>query len=115
MWYEIGVCIQTGDIVWINCLFQPGVNNVLKFFRSRLRRMLNSGEKVEADSGYRRELAAIRHTAVFVSHSDKRAKRKAHARHETVDGRLCNFKVLRETYIHSLKKYFWYSYHTTLV
>ena len=103
--YEIGVCIQTGDIVWVNGPFKPGVKNDLNFFRSGLRGMLNPGEKVEADSGYRGELATIRHPGVFVSRSDKRAKGRARARHETVNGRLCNFKVLKATYRHSLKKH----------
>ena len=51
--YEVAVCIQTGDIVWINGPFRanrwPGVN----IFRRNLKNKLLPGEMVEADQEYR--------------------------------------------------------------
>ena len=49
--YEIGVCIQTGNIVWIHGPFKPSVHD-LTIFRLALKNELDDGERVEADRGY---------------------------------------------------------------
>ena len=53
--YEVAVCIQTGDVVWINGPFPCGKWPDLKIFQLRLKHMLGPEEKVEADDGYRGE------------------------------------------------------------
>lgn len=103
--YEVGVCIQTGDIVWINGPFPCGKWPDLKIFRSQLRQLLLPGEKVEADNGYRGESASVRTASDYVSRSDYRAKRKARARHETVNGRLKKFGCLSQRFRHPLAKH----------
>ena len=47
--YEVAVCIQTGDIVWINGPFKCGVWNDLMIFRRDLKWKLAPGEMVETD------------------------------------------------------------------
>ena len=64
--------------------------------------MLNADEKVEADAGYRGE-ANVRIPTDYVSKSDKRAKNKARARHETVNARFKDWKVLSCTYRHRIQ------------
>jgi hypothetical protein len=53
--YEVATCIQTGDIVWINGPFPCGKYPDLTIFRLGLLHMLEDGEMVEADAGYRGE------------------------------------------------------------
>jgi hypothetical protein len=48
--YEMGVCIQTGDIVWVNGPFKCGDWPDINIFRCGLKGRLAPGEKVEADS-----------------------------------------------------------------
>jgi len=50
--YEIGVCIRTGHIVWINGPFKAGELNDLGVFELELQRQLEDWEMVEVDSGY---------------------------------------------------------------
>jgi hypothetical protein len=51
--YEMGVCIQTGHIVWVNVPFKCGAWPDLNIFCRDLKDRLAPGEKFEADSGYR--------------------------------------------------------------
>ena len=50
--YEVALCIKTGDIVWINGPYEPGLWNDLKIFRHSLVTFLEDGERVEADDRY---------------------------------------------------------------
>ena len=50
--YEVGVCIQTGDIVWVNGPYPAGAWPDIKIFRNCLISHLGVGERVEADDGY---------------------------------------------------------------
>ena len=103
--YEVCVCIQTGDIVWINGPHKPGEMNDISIFRSKLRSMLLPGEKVEADLGYRGDLSKIRHCGVFISRSDRRAKKRVRARHETINNRLKKFNSLHHKFRHRVHKH----------
>jgi hypothetical protein len=84
---EVGVCIQTGYIVWINGPFKAGNWHGIMVYRRNLKGMLHDDEMVEADRGYRGDPTIHDPDTVF-SRSDKRAKDLARARHETVNGRL---------------------------
>ena len=53
--YELGICIQTGDLVWINGPYPAGAFNDITIFRDSLMTFLDDGERVEADGGYRGE------------------------------------------------------------
>jgi hypothetical protein len=100
--YEIGVAIQSGDIVWINGPYPCGSWPDIKIFRHRLMQHIPAGEKVEADAGYRGQRDKIRTPGMFVSRSDQRAKANARARHETANKRLKQWGCLSQTYRHEL-------------
>ena len=71
--YEVAVCIQTGDIVWVNGPYPCGRWPDISIFRDKLKWKLAAGEKVEADRGYRGEKQYIRTPDSAVSQEDKRA------------------------------------------
>ena len=51
--YEVGVCIATGDIVWISGPFRCGINDLtVSREGGLLGGTLEEGEMVEADCGY---------------------------------------------------------------
>ena len=52
LWYELGVGIKTGDLVWVQGPFHCGQYNVLTIFKSGLANYLDKNERVEADDGY---------------------------------------------------------------
>jgi hypothetical protein len=51
--YEVGVCIQTGDILWVNGPFKAGKWHDIMVYLRNLKGLLHPGEMVEADRGYR--------------------------------------------------------------
>ena len=51
--YEIGMCIQTGLMVWINGPYPPGSWPDLRIFRHRMVDALDNGEWIVADEGYK--------------------------------------------------------------
>ena len=103
--YEVAVCIQTGDIVWFNGPFPCGSWPDLKIFRSGLKEKLLHGEMVEADRGYRGEPTKVRTPNDYVSQTDKKAKKRARARHETINRRLKQFGCLRQMFRHGVEKH----------
>jgi hypothetical protein len=99
--YEIASCIKTGDIVFVNGPFPCGKWPDLKIFRRDLKNVLLPNEKIEADRGYRGD-EKVRTPDDWVTLSDRRAKYCAGARHETINGRLKNFKCLSTKFRHEL-------------
>lgn len=95
--YEVGVCIQTGDIVWVNGGYPAGSWSDLRIFRHRLKQFLLPNEMVEVDKGYRGD-ERCRIPQYRVSYSDQRAKSRARARHETINSRLKIFNVLTKEF-----------------
>jgi hypothetical protein len=53
--YEVALCILTAELVWINGPYECGMWNDVSIFRNALISMLDEGERVEADDGYRGE------------------------------------------------------------
>ena len=91
--YEVGVCIQTGDICWINGPFKPGVWNDLAIFRRNLRQRLLPWEKVECDAGYEGD-KKCRHKDIINNRLDAMAKEDARSRHENVNSDIKTFGCL---------------------
>ena len=91
--YEVGVCIQTGDICWINGPFKPGRWNDLSIFRRDLRQRLIPGERVETDAGYQGE-PACRNKHEIMNPADLRAKDNARAREENIHADIKIFDCL---------------------
>jgi hypothetical protein len=97
--YEMGVCIQTGDIVWVNGPFKCGDWPDINIFRRDLKGRLAPGEKVEADAGYRGD-DSIRTPNDVANMVDRRAKSVARARHETINHRFKKFYALGGVFRH---------------
>lgn len=100
--YEVGVCIQTGHIVWTAGPYKPGLYNDIKIFCHTLIYNLMSGEKVEADKGYRGYPDQIE-TPDFISPETsemREMKSKVRARHEMVNGRLKTWGALKQAWRH---------------
>jgi hypothetical protein len=102
--YEIGVCIQTGDIVWVNGPFKCGPWPDLSIFRINLKNLLLPREQVEADNGYRGD-PSCRTPAMARSWAEYEKKKAARGRHETLNGRLKKWGILNQVYRHSLDKH----------
>ena len=49
------MCLRTSDIVWISGPHFPGLHNDLQIFQMGLIHILDDGERMEADLGYRGE------------------------------------------------------------
>ena len=101
--YEVGVGLQSGDICWVNGPFPCGSWSDLKIFKSKLANRLLPGEMVEADKGYPHR--KVRTPRNIVSQTDKRAKSKARARHETVNKRFKQWSCLTQNFRHELWKH----------
>jgi len=93
--YEVGLCIRTGDIVWIHGPFPCGRWPDLKIFRYGLMHILSNGEKILADAGHRGEPGHI----VTPMGQDVRG------RHETVNKRFKQWNILHRVFRHNLQKH----------
>lgn len=102
--YEVGLCIQTGCIVWINGPFPCGEWPDLRITRESLIYMLDDGEHYVADGGYYdRNQFAVTPTGNHAFMDRQRAT--VRARHETVNSRFKFFGCLRQLFRHDLKKH----------
>lgn len=97
LWYEVGVCISTGQIVWTHGPFPWASFSDVRILVSRMKKMLLTDEYVVGDGGY----------------SDNRCKRPTEeedvhfysvvrARHETVNRRLKQFYCLGNRFRHNI-------------
>lgn len=104
--YEVGVCIQSGRIVWVNGPFRCGMND-LQVSRQALTGSLDEGEMVEADRGYQGEPMKIKTPGPLHNRSkeEERSKDLVRARHETVNGRLKYFRILRALFRHDIRRH----------
>jgi hypothetical protein len=94
--YEVGVSIISGKIVWVSGPFPAGIPDLV-IFRGGLKLMLDNGEQVVADKGYRGEVACHierNHITGIIR-----------ARHETVNARLKMWNCLQATWRHDLQKH----------
>ena len=105
--YEVAVCIQSGDIVWINGPFPAGAFPDINIFRRALKqKLLQAREKAQADLGYRGE----KHTTIIIpnqfdSDAIKKLKDDVRARHETVNKRFKQFGALSKVFRHEKEKH----------
>ncbi len=98
--YEIALNIRTEDIVWTNGGYPCGEFPDLKVAREAYVLSVNPGELTVADRGYNDALFFIQKTARnYEDHGI------IMARHETVNKRVKQFKILKYTYRHSLEKH----------
>ena len=102
--YEVGVCIQTGWIVWINGPYAPGHWPDLAISRDGLCDELDRDEVFLADGTYADGYGWCE-TPTGLKNRDQRMKAKARARHEKVNGRLKFFGALERCFRHHRKKH----------
>ena len=50
--YEVGLCILSGEIVWINGPYECGIWNDILILRDSILTHLSENERIEADNGY---------------------------------------------------------------
>ena len=88
--YELGIFFQTGHIVWSSGPYKPGVYNDIKMSRDRLIFVLEPGEKVEAERGYRGEPDCVEDPDFCEppTQATRTLKTNVRARHEGVNGRI---------------------------
>ena len=84
--YEIGISIDTGDIVWAHGPFPCGSNPDVSIFRKRLKLELSDGERVIADKGYTDDMCITPDTILSPIPNDLHSLFRA--RHETVNKEL---------------------------
>ena len=101
--YEVGICIQTGWIVWIVGPFRCGSFPDITIFRvGGLRdRLLQAGERAEADKGYRGEPLTIDLPNDGMAHMYGR-KKLVRARHETCNLRFKHWGCMNSKFRHSV-------------
>ena len=99
--YEVGICIMTGDIVWIHGPFPCGRWPDLKIFRSAMKHALSPGEKVVADLGYRGEPNHV----ITPSGDRSEPEGAVRARHETVNRCLKHWNILHRVFRHNVQKH----------
>ena len=102
--YEVGVCIQTGEIVWVNGPFPCGHWPDLRIARNDLIFMVDQGERILADGGYR-DGNQYFETPNGLHNPDQRMKAAARARHETINRRLKQWTVLSKVFRHDMDKH----------
>lgn len=109
MRYEVGLAIQSGDIVWLNGPFPAGKFADITIFRRALKFFLRAcGERAEADDGYRGEPLFVDlptegcFRRALRQHNKKQLVR---SRHETVNARFKKFEVLNRAFRHDLGKH----------
>lgn len=97
--YEVGVCIATGRIVWLNGPFVASTNDGT-IFKNTLEAMLADDEGVEVDAGYKGS-PKFKTPTVAVNSKDRKQKSVVRGRHENVNGRLKIFDVLNIPFRHT--------------
>ena len=103
--YEIGVCIQNANIVWIAGPFPAGDYPDVEIFQMGMMNYLDEGETVEADSGYTGDIP-VRTPDDFGGNIEwRRMKGKARARHETINGAIKQYAIMNDVYRHSIHKH----------
>ena len=96
--YEVGICIQTGHICWVNGPHIGSANDGA-VFKETLAPLLADEEGVEVDSGY---LGNSKCKLPHMGLNSKARKQKSlvRARHENVNGRMKIFNVLDAHFRH---------------
>jgi hypothetical protein len=105
--YEVAVCILTGELVWINGPYPAGRWNDIAIFRNALKSMLDPGERVEADDGYRGESPGFVKCPqsigqLAITESMQSLVRR---RHETVNKRFKQWGILKQVFRGDISKH----------
>jgi DDE superfamily endonuclease len=104
--YELGVCIQTGWIVWVNGPYPCGSFPDIRIARDWLYSKLPRGEKYIADSGYK-DGGEHSITPSGINNQFEKMAAAARARHENINGRIKVFKILSTPFRNERGKHWW--------
>ena len=105
--YEIGLCILTGVIVWLNGPYECGLWPDISIFRNSLKSHLEPGERVEADDGYIGEAPEyIKCPKSFTNPQETLfMQQRVRNRQETVNKRMKNWGILKQVYRHQFDRH----------
>ena len=100
--YEVGICILTGDIVWVIGPFPCGDWPDIEIFRFCLKQLLGENERVETDDGYIGENPTkARIPGSLVHDQDEKqlyVRTKVRRRHETINKEFKKFNIISDTF-----------------
>ena len=102
--YEVGMNLQTGDLVWAIGPFPPGEWNDILIARYCVVHELLPGEMILADGGYNDGYNYFITPTGFNSPID-RMMSQARARHETVNRRFKTWGILSQKFRHDKNKH----------
>ena len=102
--YEIGICIQTGWIVWVNGPYPAGQWPDLCISRDGLNQALMDDELFVADGGYK-DAHGWSFTPSGYNTREQYMKAVARARHETVNGLFKKFGAMKNSWSHHRTKH----------
>jgi len=102
--YELGIDIIKGNLVWIEGPYPAGKYSDITLFRNCLMHHLDPFERVEADDGYVGESPAkVKCPAGGANPTANKAMQsRVRSRHETLNGRLKVWEILKQTYRHEV-------------
>ena len=105
--YEVGLCILTGEIVWIAGPYEYGKWNDISIFRNALMTELGPAKRVEADDGYIGEPPLhIKCRKIFANPEQTLfMQQRVRNRQETVNKRFKNWGILKQVYRHNITKH----------
>ena len=104
--HEIGVCIQTGWIVWVNGPFPCGAWPDLKMALSDLVHCFVGDERAVADNGCRGHPEFFDTPWKHLDNEHQKARKSlARARHECVNGRFKRWGCVKMVWRHSVVKH----------
>jgi len=98
--YKVGVCIQTGWIVWINGPYALGDWSNLAITCYGVAHKLGPGEKYLADGGYSSQDRNVE-TPTGLKNHNQRMKARARACHKAINGLLKQYGILWECFCHN--------------
>jgi DDE superfamily endonuclease len=103
--YEIGVGLFESKIVWINGPFPAGESDLHVYQKmGGLKYNIPENKWVIADNGYQGE-ATISAPNPLDTDAVKLFKKRARARHETINSRVKNFAILEQRFRHAINKH----------
>ena len=107
MRYEIGIDIVNGNMVWIEGPYAAGKYPDVNIFRLALAHWLDPFERVEADDGYIGEAPQkIKCPGCAANPTENLAmQNRVRSRHETLNGRLKNWEILKQVYRHDISEH----------
>jgi hypothetical protein len=105
--YEVGLCILTGDCVWVNGPYECGMWNDVMIFRNSIKSNLGENERVEADDGYLGEAPHFVKCPKSIGNDIdcERMQQYVRNRQETINKRFKNWFILKDVFRHELSSH----------